>query len=245
MDPDRPTSSASEADASEANAKPRSLSLERMTTAFAKLLGGSSSAPKGSEKAESPELHHTDGDDAPFADDPAATPKGIVEAILFVGTDDGRGITAEELASAIRGVDEAEVEGFVAELNQTYKSNHCPYRILRKDAGYVLELEPRFERLQQNVLGRERGVRLSQAAMEILSLLAYRGELTEAEITELRGHPSRAILANLVRRQLLQVVLGVEGTDETVRYATAPRFLEVFGLTSLQDLPRPQEMAAD
>ena len=87
----------------------------------------------------------------------------------------------------------------------------------------------------------EREARLSQAAIEVLALVAYNESLSSEEISRIRGRASGAILAQLVRRQLLKVERSPQ-RPRLARYSTTPRFLELFRLESLADLPRSEEI---
>ena len=79
------------------------------------------------------------------------------------------------------------------------------------------------------------------AAVEVLSLVAYNQPITSEKISALRGHPSGAIVSQLVRRQLLQMKRPKE-SPRTPVYHTTPRFLRLFGLEDLEDLPQAQEV---
>ena len=83
--------------------------------------------------------------------------------------------------------------------------------------------------------------RLSQAAIDILALVAYHQPITKNRVDEIRSKPSGGILSQLVRRRLLRI----ERTDTKPRvthYYTTDRFLELFSLDGLDDLPRTQDL---
>jgi segregation and condensation protein B len=100
---------------------------------------------------------------------------------------------------------------------------------------------PEFAPLHDKLLGRVREAKLSQAAIDILAVVAYQQPVTRAEIDKLRGKPAGAMLGQLVRRDLLRI----ERPDTKPRepkYYTTDRFLALFGLNTLDDLPRSQEL---
>jgi segregation and condensation protein B len=74
-----------------------------------------------------------------------------------------------------------------------------------------------------------------------LSVVAYNEPLTADEVSRLRGAPSGAVLTQLVRRRLLRIERA-ETAPRTAHYRTTPRFLELFGLGCLADLPTSQEL---
>jgi segregation and condensation protein B len=89
---------------------------------------------------------------------------------------------------------------------------------------------------------RIRAARLSPAAIEVLAMVAYRGPLTADEVSRLRGTPSGHILRQLVQRQLLRIERGEDKPRKAI-YHTTQRFLSVFGLASINDLPKSEELA--
>ena len=171
---------------------------------------------------------------APAEEAGELSPRSIVEAMLFVGLPDGRPLTAREMAALMRGVRPAEVDELVRELREQYAANNCPYQIASEAEGYRMQLRAEFARIRDKLQGRTRLARLSPAAIEVLSLAAYKGPLTAEEITSLRGSPSGHLLAQLVRRRLL----SIDRSGGKPRYVVTQRFLDLFGLDSLEDLPQ-------
>ncbi len=172
---------------------------------------------------------------------PEITPRSIVEAMLFVGHPENQPLTSQQMASLMRGVNTSEIDEIVRDLNEQYERTGRPYKITSQGAGYALTLLPEFAVVRERMAGRVRQARLSQAAIEVLAVVAYSGSLTSEEIGRIRGRPSGAILNQLVRRQLLKVERP-DGKPRTARYSTTGRFLQLFGLESLEDLPRSQEI---
>ncbi|MBX7165228.1 MAG: SMC-Scp complex subunit ScpB [Pirellulales bacterium] len=189
------------------------------------------------------ETAHWDDEELPdeLAATEEVTPQGLVEAMLFVGDPSGLPLSSDRMAALLRGVEAAEVDALVEQLNRRYETSGCPYEIITTGGGFRLALRPEFDKLRDRFLGRTRAARLSQAAIEVLAAVAYNQPLTAEQVNQLRGTPSGPILAQLVRRQLL----SVERTDTKPRvttYSTTPRFLALFGLQSLDDLPRSEEV---
>jgi segregation and condensation protein B len=171
----------------------------------------------------------------------AITPKSIVEAILFVGHPTSDSLTSERLAALMRGVPPAEVDDLVRELNADYAVRGAPYRIESVGPGYVMRLQSEFGPLRDTFQGRIREARLSQAAIDVLAIVAYHQPVAAAEIDRLRGKPSGAILSQLLRRDLLAIERPAEKKTKP-RYGTTPRFLELFGLDNLGELPRSHDL---
>ncbi|MBX3415279.1 MAG: SMC-Scp complex subunit ScpB [Pirellulales bacterium] len=233
------------------------LSLEKLSDSFASMISrghdpyrgdaAETNAPESSSPAlgplrviagepESPhEAHEDPNDPCPLS------PRSILEAMLFVGDPTGEPLTSAQVAGMMRGIRAAEIDELVRELNEQYATLGCPYTIASIGAGYRLVLRDEFHRVRDKLYGRTRQARLSPAAIEVLAIVAYNEPLSADDINHLRGKPSGHLLAQLVRRQLLRVERGDE-KPRRPKYSTTERFLEFFGLASLDELPRSEEI---
>jgi len=97
-------------------------------------------------------------------------------------------------------------------------------------------LRDEFHSLRDVFYGRVKAAKLSQAAVDVLAIVAYKQPLTREEVDAMRGRPSGSLLAQLVRRQLLRLERPHD-KPRTPRFCTTDRFLQLFGLESLRDLP--------
>lgn len=166
---------------------------------------------------------------------PPPAPERILEAMLFVG---GPPLTAEAVAAVIRGFTPDRFRDAIDTLNKLYRTQNRPYSVHPQGVGYVLAVKPAYQSLKEKLYGGPREARLSQPALDVLSLVAYRQPVTKADIDGLRGADSGSTLRHLVRLGLVVVSRRVEAEGVEVGYGTTPRFLELFGLSSLDDLPR-------
>jgi segregation and condensation protein B len=171
----------------------------------------------------------------------AVTPKSILEAILFVGHPTGEPLTSERIAGLMRGVQPAEIDELVRELNAEYAAAEAPYSIESVGPGYRLALLPEFGPLRDTFHGRIREARLSQAAIDVLAIVGYHQPVAAETIDRLRGKPSGAILSQLVRRDLLAMERPAEKGAKP-QYRTTTRFLDLFGLEELAELPRSHDL---
>jgi segregation and condensation protein B len=162
----------------------------------------------------------------------------IVEALLFVG---GAPLTPERACEAVRGLTPEQLPPLIDGLNRAYRQQGRPYRVERKEHGYELTLVPRYRPVVDRLFGSTKETRLSPAALAVLALVAYRQPVTKSEVDSLRGAESGAVLRQLVRLGLIAVQRGPDGSKD-VCYGTAPRFLTLFGLRTLDDLPRTHEL---
>jgi len=172
---------------------------------------------------------------------PAVTARQVIEACLFVG---GAALTAARLAGILRGdYTAADVEALIDELNRQYDAEARPYEIRLGEGGYRFAVRDEYERIRHKVYGLgPKEVRLSQESLEILALVAYHQPASEEQLSDLGRPGAGATLRLLLRRDLLTVDRVGDDT-KTVAYRTSPRFLSLFGLGSLDDLPRPEDLA--
>ena len=193
------------------------------------------------------------GETAPPEADPAGQPAGdeeeaeghvspeaILEGALFVGHPESYGFTAQRLASLMRDVTPDEVVEMIERLNKSYRDNDQALRIVEDDRGYHMTTAPDLDSLRQQFLGKVRETRLSQLAVEVLALVAYQPGITAKTVNDQRGRDCGSVLNQLVRRRLLEVRRQPdgEGGKATATYYPTERFLVLFGLDRLEDLPQ-------
>ncbi len=220
------------------NSEGEELSLEKLSRAYAQALG--KPLPEG-EDAPSQAGDGVTTDDEPTDDETASvSPAGVLEALLFVGQPDNSALTAEAAAAVMRGVEPTDVEELVEELNAKYAEQENAFEIIREDDGFRLRLREEFARLRDVFHGRTREITLSQAAVDVLALVAYKQPITLEEINKLRGVNSGGTVRQLVRRKLIR--FEVDEEDKRLkRYFTTRRMLNLLGLESLEDLPQSDD----
>jgi segregation and condensation protein B len=242
--------------------QPQGISLDELAQAFAQVMGPQPRRPAESpgppQHAEQPDALGNDVAGAvaeagggsrsesssrePAVEDDSCpiNPRTIFEAMLFVGDRDNRPLSPRRVAELLRDVEADEVPALVDELNRRYDAAGTPYRIVGEGDGYRLTLRPEFHPLRNRFYGRIREARLSQAAIDVLALVAYQQPIVGEAVGRQRGKPSSHILAHLVRRGLLRIERP-DSKRRTPHYCTTDRFLKLFNLDSLDDLPRSED----
>ncbi|MFM1997796.1 MAG: hypothetical protein RLZZ111_2183 [Planctomycetota bacterium] len=227
------------------------LSIDKLARAFASMMGtgdpyaGGAAADDVVQVDASPVLD----DDASADDDPGGncrvSPATILEAILFVGQPGGEPITSRKVAALMRGVRPQEIDELAAELRRRYRAENRPYEVASHGAGWVMRLRPEFARLGGVLEARTRTVRLDADALDVLALVAWHQPVKRDRVVELGCDASPSVWRQLVRRGLLELVHEPppDGSPATAgaepSYRTTRKFLEVFRLASLADLPEP------
>jgi segregation and condensation protein B len=157
----------------------------------------------------------------------------IAEALILASPDP---VPAARLASVIPHCTPARARALVDALNAEYAEQERAFEICEVAGGYqVRTLAEHASYLQR--LQPVRPFRLSQAALETLAIAAYRQPVTRAEVEYVRGVDAGAVLRSLLERKLLRIAGHREVAGRPLLYATTRRFLEVFGLARLEDLP--------
>ncbi len=171
---------------------------------------------------------------------PGATLAGAVEAILLVSNER---LTVKDLERLLDGAPRAAIAAAIRDLREEHAARVAAGRggleIVEVAGGYRLVTRPAYGPWVERVETIRREERLSRAALETLTVVAYRQPIGRAEIDAIRGVDSSAPLGRLVDHGLVKVVGRAETPGRPLLYGTTPRFLERFGLGSLKDLPRP------
>ena len=134
------------------------------------------------------------------------------------------------------------VECLIDELNQQYQQEGRPYSITLGEGGYRMTLLPDFDSVRNKVFGYgPKDVKLSQDVLEVLSLVAYKQPITKSQMEALGKSNPGPLLRQLLQRELVRIDREHSASESQRKsdppYATTPRFLSLFGLGSLHDLP--------
>ena len=163
----------------------------------------------------------------------------IVEAVLFASD---APLKAEEIARADESLDEDRVEAALQELRIFYDETERGFQVEEVAEGYQILTRPEFAPYLERFDTVPRPSRLSGPALETLAIIAYRQPIGRIEVEYIRGVSSSGVIRSLQDRALVEVVGRGEGLGRPLLYGTTMRFLEHFGFSSLDDLPRPEEL---
>jgi segregation and condensation protein B len=163
----------------------------------------------------------------------------IAEALILGSPEP---VSAQRLAEIVPGVRAAQVKDLVGEINAEYAEQRRAFEVVEAAGGFQLRTLAEFGPYLQQTLA-TRPLRLSQAALETLAVVAYRQPVTRAEIEHVRGVDVGAVLRTLLERRLVRIAGHRELPGRPLLYATTRRFLEVFGLARIEDLPTLRDLA--
>lgn len=162
----------------------------------------------------------------------------IVEAAILASPEP---IPPTAIAEFIPRCNPSQVRALVQELNAEYVETRRAFEIWEVAGGFQFRSLPEFAPYLKQIQ-KVRPLRLSQAALETLSIVAYRQPVTRAEVEQVRGVDVGAVLRSLLERQLVRIAGHREVPGRPIVYATTRRFLEVFGLAKLSDLPALRDL---
>lgn len=218
------------------------LSIDRLAQAFAAMMGHAGTAPAPSQPAAVVQVDASpDLDEATSSDDEArVSPLSILEALLFVGVPGGEPLPSHVAAGLMRGVEPNEIDELATELATRYREENRPYEVASKGDGWVMRLRPEYAGFGAVLEQRNRMVRLDAESLDALAVVAWHQPVPRDKLIEFGCDSRPATLRALVRRGLLALEKP-EGPEASPAYVTTKKFLDVFKLESLADLPPPNE----
>jgi len=162
----------------------------------------------------------------------------IIESLLFVSEEP---LTVEKLKNILETVDAKEIRSALHTLVEQYDSRGGGFKLVEVAGGWQLRSRPEYNEWIKRML-KPPPQRLSKAALETLSIVAYNQPIIRADIEHIRGVDCGGVLRKLLERKLVRVLGRKEIPGRPLIYATTKLFLELFELKDLKDLPSPKEI---
>ena len=166
------------------------------------------------------------------------TVESVIEAILFA-TDEP--LTDGRLASIVETTGK-QVRDCIKALNEKYETNHNAFRIEQIAGGYQMLTVSTYNTWLRKMLRVRSDNKLSPAALETLAIVAYKQPVIRVDVEAIRGVAAGEVLRSLMYKGLVKIVGRAEILGRPMLYGTTKKFLEVFGLNSLKDLPKVEEL---
>jgi segregation and condensation protein B len=157
----------------------------------------------------------------------------VIEALLFVADEP---VTTSELAQLLE-LPAADIERLVGQLSTSYAERDAGLVVREVAGGWRLATHQVAAPFLDRFVDENRRARLTQAALETLSIIAYRQPISRAQLAEIRGVSTDGVVRTLIARGLVEEVGRDPGPGLAVLYGTSSEFLERLGLKSLADLP--------
>ena len=163
------------------------------------------------------------------------TPEAIVEALLFSSDEP---LTAARIAQVLGIGDSADIKNHVRSLNERFEAGGSSFHIAEIAKGYQMLTHPEYHPWVGKLRKVRAESRLSGASVETLAIVAYRQPALRVDIEAIRGVAVGDLLVRLRDVNLVRIVGRADEVGRPLLYGTTKKFLEVFGLASLKDLPK-------
>ena len=161
-----------------------------------------------------------------------------LEALLF---STHHPLTAGRLAELLELESTKPVRRAIKELNEQYVTTDRSFRVEQVAGGYQLLTVPEFGEILKKLHQREVDAKLTKAALETLAIIAYKQPILRADIEAIRGVACGETIRSLMEKHLVKIAGRAEIPGRPILYGTTKRFLELFGLNSLKDLPQGED----
>jgi segregation and condensation protein B len=183
------------------------------------------------------EVEEADGDAAEVAELQVDLP--LLEALLM-GTH--HPLTAGRVAELMDLPGTKLVRAAIRRLNEQYEQTGRSFRIEQIAGGYQILSLPKFGEILQKLHQKEIDAKLTKAALETLAIIAYKQPILRAEIEAIRGVACGETIRSLMEKHLVKIAGRAEEPGRPILYGTTKRFLELFGLNSIKDLPQGESL---
>ena len=166
--------------------------------------------------------------------------KHIIESLIFVS---GNPISIDQIKSVVPEIDTKEIKTCLTELINEYEEREGGFYLRHVAGAYQFRSRPEYREYVTKLV-QATPLRLSKAALETLAVIAYKQPVIRADIEHIRGVDCGGIIRTLMEHKLVRVLGRKDIPGRPLIYSTTKRFLELFDLSSLRDLPTLKEIEA-
>lgn len=204
---------------------------------------GRGSKPVEDDAMDAPWTGEENGASDPEQLDPPAEPeelRSFVEAALLVSDDP---LTARRLGDLL-GCDGREIRELMEGLKEEYDRGNRGFQLIKVSGGFKLTTREEHYPWLKRLFGQRTVERMSEAAMETLVIVAYHQPIIREEIQSIRGVNCQSVLRTLMEKNFVRIVSRRDEIGKPIEYGTTQKFLDYFGLNTLNDLPDEEEIGA-
>ena len=171
----------------------------------------------------------------------------FIEALIFASE---KSISTEEIRQVLAELNEeeiplSEIEALVIEIRQKYRDLNLAIELVSLNGGYQFLTRKEFYPVINQLQIQRSKKKLSQAALETLSIIAYKQPVTKLEIEQIRGVNCDYTVQKLLEKELISISGKAETVGKPLLYATSGVFMDYFGINSSKDLPKLTDLIAD
>ncbi len=170
-----------------------------------------------------------------------------IEALVFCSP---KPITEGEIQNCLKEMFDADVpskdisEGLTT-IQEKFKADAFSFELMKSGGGYQFLTKPAYQASIGILLKQQSKKRLSNSALETLSIIAYKQPVTKSEAEQIRGVSCDYSIQKLLEKELIEVRGKSEGVGRPILYGTSQKFMDYFGINDLKDLPTPKDFATE
>ena len=166
-----------------------------------------------------------------------------IEALIFTTE---HPVTVNEIKTCLDATFETDfsledINNSISELTLRYKEGNFAFEILEVAEGLQFMTKPEYHNVVGTYLKQTTKKRLSQAALETLSIIAYKQPISKSELESIRGVSCDYSIQKLLEKELVEIAGRSDAPGRPLLYKTSGKFMDYFGLKSLRDLPKTKD----
>lgn len=165
--------------------------------------------------------------------------KSIIECLLFVSN---KPVTLQKMREVLVDKDLNSIKEILIELQKDYNQRQSGLQLLEVASGYQICTRPEYAEWIKKINRDSATFKLSQSALETLSIIAYKQPISRAEIEEIRGVDTSGVIYNLLDKKLIRVTGRKDCLGHPLLYGTSNEFLRYFGLNNISEIPLLEEI---
>lgn len=133
----------------------------------------------------------------------------------------------------------------LSELKERYKTDEHSFTLTKSGGGHQFLTKPAYQASIGILLKQQSKRRLSNSALETLSIIAYKQPITKSELEQIRGVNCDYAVQKLLEKELVEIRGKAEGVGRPILYGTSPKFMDYFGINDLKELPTPKDFSQE
>lgn len=166
-----------------------------------------------------------------------------IEALIFCAQEP---ISLEELQSCLKEMFDSEipmedVDNAVNAIRTKYENDDSVFQVYAIGGGFSFLSKPAYQASINILLKQKSKKKLSTSSLETLAIIAYKQPITKTQIEQIRGVNCDYPVQKLLEKELIEIKGKAEGVGKPLMYGTSAKFMDYFGINSLQDLPTPKD----
>ena len=170
-----------------------------------------------------------------------------IEALVFCSP---KPIAEAEIQNCLKEMFDAEVQAEdiakgLSELKMRYSADLYSFDMVKSGGGHQFLTKPAYQASIGILLKQQSKRRLSNSALETLSIVAYKQPITKSDLEQIRGVNCDYAVQKLLEKELVEIRGKAEGVGRPILYGTSQKFMDYFGINNLKELPTPKDFSQE